>query len=229
MPLLFATAAFLSASLLFCVEPMIAKMVLPQFGGSPAVWNTCLVFFQLALLAGYIYAHAASQWLGAAEPGAGSFRPPRPADRGAADRRGNGRRGRGRPGLRLLGRLVVAAGLPFFVVATTAPLLQRWFAATGHPRAGRPLFPVRGQQRGQPAGAGRVRDADRAAPDPAGPVPALGRGLRRPRGTDDRLRPGAAESAEPRASRLWTASRSMRGSGGPGRRWRLPRRACCWA
>ena len=65
MPLLFSTVAFLGALLLFCAQPMIAKMVLPQFGGAPAVWNTCMVFFQAALLAGYGYAHASSGWLGA--------------------------------------------------------------------------------------------------------------------------------------------------------------------
>ena len=60
MRLLFMSAAFLGAFLLFCVQPMIAKMVLPRFGGSPAVWNTCMVFFQAALLAGYGIAHATS-------------------------------------------------------------------------------------------------------------------------------------------------------------------------
>ena len=55
---LFAATLFLSAGLLFLVEPMIAKMVLPRLGGSPSVWSTCLVFFQATLLFGYAYAHA---------------------------------------------------------------------------------------------------------------------------------------------------------------------------
>ena len=55
---------FVSATLLFWVEPMLAKMALPLLGGTPAVWNTCLVFFQAALLMGYLYAHAATKWLG---------------------------------------------------------------------------------------------------------------------------------------------------------------------
>jgi hypothetical protein len=55
---------FVSATLLFLVEPMLAKMVLPMLGGTPAVWNTCLVFFQAVLLAGYLYAYAATKWLG---------------------------------------------------------------------------------------------------------------------------------------------------------------------
>ena len=57
-PLLFAVAIFTSASLVFVVQPMVTKLVLPMLGGSPAVWNTAMVFFQTALLAGYGYAHA---------------------------------------------------------------------------------------------------------------------------------------------------------------------------
>src|SRR5208337_4031590 len=60
VPLLFAVTLFVSASLLFMVQPMVGKMVLPLLGGSPAVWNTCLVFFQAALLLGYLYAHLQS-------------------------------------------------------------------------------------------------------------------------------------------------------------------------
>src|SRR5260370_42117379 len=63
MPFLFASTFFVSASLMFLLEPMIAKMILPRFGGTPAVWNTCMVFFQAALLAGYGYAHLATKWL----------------------------------------------------------------------------------------------------------------------------------------------------------------------
>jgi hypothetical protein len=55
---------FVSAALLFFVQPLIAKMILPSLGGSPAVWNTCLVFFQVLLLAGYGYAHVSLNWLG---------------------------------------------------------------------------------------------------------------------------------------------------------------------
>src|SRR6266404_2247792 len=61
---LFSLTLCLGASLLFVVQPMIAKMVLPLLGGSPAVWNTCMVFFQGALLAGYAYAHAVNSYLG---------------------------------------------------------------------------------------------------------------------------------------------------------------------
>src|SRR4051812_1655121 len=65
MPIAYATTLFVGAALLFAVEPMIAKMVLPAFGGAPAVWTTCMVFFQAALLVGYAYAHATTAWLGA--------------------------------------------------------------------------------------------------------------------------------------------------------------------
>ena len=60
LPFLFAFTLFLSATLLFLVQPMIAKMILPSLGGTPAVWNTCMVFFQAMLLAGYAYVHAST-------------------------------------------------------------------------------------------------------------------------------------------------------------------------
>src|SRR5207249_4491019 len=61
---LFALTLFTSATLLFLVQPMIGKLLLPMLGGTPAVWNTCMVFFQALLLAGYAYAHATTAWLG---------------------------------------------------------------------------------------------------------------------------------------------------------------------
>ena len=61
---LYRVTALLSAALLFMAQPLFARLVLPLVGGAPAVWNTCQVFFQVALLAGYLYAHASSQWLG---------------------------------------------------------------------------------------------------------------------------------------------------------------------
>ena len=64
MRLLFAVTLLSSAALMFLVEPMVAKMILPLLGGSPNVWNTCVVFFQAALLAGYLYAHLLPRWLG---------------------------------------------------------------------------------------------------------------------------------------------------------------------
>jgi hypothetical protein len=60
---LFAATLFLSAALVFLVQPMFAKMALPLLGGAPAVWNTCMLFFQAALLGGYAYAHATTRFL----------------------------------------------------------------------------------------------------------------------------------------------------------------------
>ncbi|MFZ5449379.1 MAG: spermidine synthase [Thermodesulfobacteriota bacterium] len=142
MLVLFTLAIFISAMLLFVVEPMFGKMVLPLLGGSPAVWNTCLVFFQGALLAGYLYAHLAPKWLGVRRQAAfhvgllllvlftlpiGIFRgwtPPATAN----------------PVTWLLLLLMLSVGLPFFVVSTTAPLLQKWFAHTDHASAQDPYF-----------------------------------------------------------------------------------------
>src|SRR5881227_584950 len=64
MTLLFVVTLFLSALLLFWVQPLAGKMVLPLLGGTPAVWNTCMLFFQAVLLAGYGFAHASTRWLG---------------------------------------------------------------------------------------------------------------------------------------------------------------------
>ena len=64
MPAFFACTLFVGSALLFLIQPMIAKMLLPRLGGSPAVWNTCMLFFQALLLAGYAYAQAISTRLG---------------------------------------------------------------------------------------------------------------------------------------------------------------------
>src|SRR5262249_8462145 len=65
MLLVFALTLFTSATLLFMVAPLVGKMILPLLGGTPAVWNTCMVFFQAVLLLGYLYAHLSTTWLGA--------------------------------------------------------------------------------------------------------------------------------------------------------------------
>jgi hypothetical protein len=62
--LLYAATLFVGATLLFAVQPMVGKMILPLLGGTPAVWSTCMAFFQAALLGGYAYAHATTAWLG---------------------------------------------------------------------------------------------------------------------------------------------------------------------
>jgi hypothetical protein len=139
---LFGAAIFVGAALVFLVQPMVAKMVLPLFGGSPNVWNTSMVFFQAALLVGYGYAHLSIRVLGvrrqlflhvallalpfAALPIAlPAFAAP-PVGSPTA--------------LWLLGVLLVAAGAPYTAVTTASPVLQRWFASTDHPAARDPYF-----------------------------------------------------------------------------------------
>ena len=121
---------FLSAFLLFQVQPLIGKMILPWFGGSAAVWTTCMLFFQLVLLLGYFYSHWVTRFLTPSRQGLvhGSLLlisllliPISPSlgwkPTGAED-----------PTLRILGLLTVSIGLPYFVLSTTGPLLQAWFA-----------------------------------------------------------------------------------------------------
>jgi hypothetical protein len=141
LPVLTA-AIFLSAALLFAVQPMFTKMVLPRLGGAPQVWSVAMVFFQAALLAGYGYAHLMTRFA----PGgksvivhlavmvAAAFTLPlsiasgwnRPPESGEA--------------FWLLGLFAVSIGLPFFALAANSPLLQAWFARTDHPSAKDPYF-----------------------------------------------------------------------------------------
>ena len=139
---LFGATLFLSAFLLFLLEPMIAKMVLPVLGGTPMVWNTCVLFFQVILLSGYAYAHGASSLFSAKRhalvyavilalpvvvlPFAlrGASEPPTEAN----------------PIPWLLGVLLRSVGLPFFALSTSASLLQKLFSKTGHSAARDPYF-----------------------------------------------------------------------------------------
>ncbi|MBM4068187.1 MAG: MFS transporter [Planctomycetes bacterium] len=142
---LYALTLFVSAFLLFLVQPMIGKMILPRLGGTPQVWNTCVVFFQMALLAGYAYTHLATTRLTLKRQllvhallllvpmavllpvgpfNITGFEPPPGAN----------------PIFYTLYFLMLVVGLPFFVVSTSAPLLQRWFASTGHAAAKDPYF-----------------------------------------------------------------------------------------
>jgi hypothetical protein len=142
VPLLFSTALFLSAFLLFTAELMVGKMVLPALGGGPMVWNTCMVFFQSVLLAGYVYSHGAAKLLGARRHAlvyaALLVLPfivlPFSTEIAAAPP------SLGNPVGWLLALLVVAIGLPFFVLSTSAVTLQHWFAATEGPSAEDPYF-----------------------------------------------------------------------------------------
>jgi hypothetical protein len=141
LSLLFTLTLFLSAALLFLVQPLVARLVLPLLGGTPAVWNTCMVFFQAVLLAGYAYAHAAPRWLGPRrQPFLHLLLLPLPFLVLPLALPANATPPAAVPVFWLLGLLFVVAGLPFFVVSTSAPLLQRWFSETGHPAARDPYF-----------------------------------------------------------------------------------------
>jgi hypothetical protein len=138
----FAATLLLSAMLLFLVEPMFAKMALPLLGGTAAVWNTCMVFFQAGLLAGYSYAHATTQRLGARRQAglqvlvvglAFLALPIRIPANWSSPLQHN-------PAVWLLTLLVVSVGLPFFTLSTMAPSLQLWFANTGSPHSNDPYF-----------------------------------------------------------------------------------------
>src|SRR5437660_4649126 len=121
---------------------MIGKLLLPMLRGTPAVWNTCMVFFQALLLAGYLYAHATTTWLGVRRQAllhlAVLLLPF--LTLGLTVQRGLLDYGEGSPVPGLLLVLTLSVGLPFFAVSTSAPLLQKWFAGTGHPAARDPYF-----------------------------------------------------------------------------------------
>jgi len=142
MVLYFIATVFLSATLLFSVQPMVAKTLLPVFGGSSSVWTTCMLFYQTVLLLGYLYAHFVMkrvsrrmQLLGhvamlivalvagymfdtpEAPPNASTFPVPW-----------------------LILQLALVSGLPFFMISSAGPLVQGWFARTGHSRSHDPYF-----------------------------------------------------------------------------------------
>jgi SAM-dependent methyltransferase len=140
--LLFAPTIFLSASLLFWFEPMIGKMMLPLLGGAASVWITCLLFFQLMLLAGYGYAHALERYANVRAQilihavlmlSAVIFLPVHFATRPDASASSH-------PTLWLLGMLIRFVGVPFCLVSTTAPLLQNWLSKTATASARDPYF-----------------------------------------------------------------------------------------
>lgn len=142
MLFLFSITLFVSATLLFWIQPMFGKMVLPTLGSSPSVWNTCMVFFQASLLLGYVYAHVSTTFLGVKKQALlhlgliflpllvlpvsilNSCNPP--TDENPI------------PWLLLL--MSASVGLPFFMISCNAPMLQKWFSATSHKEAGDPYF-----------------------------------------------------------------------------------------
>jgi len=139
----FAATILLGAFLLFAAEPMVAKLLLPTFGGAAEVWNTCLFVFQVLLLAGYAYAHLIREKLGrrariavhVALVFAGLAALPVAVPH-AAGSLGSG----ATPVLRLLAVVVGTIGIPFFIVSTTGPVLQSWFAEVGHKQSKDPYF-----------------------------------------------------------------------------------------
>lgn len=130
LSLLFACAVFLSAFLLFQVQPLIGKAILPWFGGTPGVWTTCMLFFQMLLCGGYLYSHLLTQRIPVRRQGVvhamvlvGSLVVLNvlPDDSWKPD-------GSEPPALRILLLLLSTVGLPYFVLSTTGPLLLRWFS-----------------------------------------------------------------------------------------------------
>ena len=132
----------MSAALLFVVQPMFTKMVLPRLGGAPSVWSVAIVFFQAALLAGYGYAHLLTRFA----PGrtsvvihlavmvAACFALPLSIATGWGEPPAVGE------AFWLIGLFTVSIGLPFFALSANGPLLQAWFARTDHPAAKDPYF-----------------------------------------------------------------------------------------
>ncbi len=139
---LYCLALFLGAFLLFAIEPMFTKMILPLLGGTPAVWNTAVMFFQAMLLGGYLYAHLLSrlprvQWqvlVHVSVLAIGLLL--LPVHLAWSDASSSG----AHPVAWLIALLTFSIGLPFFAVSATAPLLQRWFSRSGHAHASDPYF-----------------------------------------------------------------------------------------
>src|SRR5205807_10463744 len=129
--LFYAITIFLSAFLPCEVQPVIAKMILPWFGGSSAVWSTCMLFFQVVLLLGYLYAHLLNKLAPrrqalihiVALAASLAVLPiiPNPSWKTT---------GLEHPSLTILALLGITVGLPYFLLSSTSPLLQAWYART---------------------------------------------------------------------------------------------------
>ena len=142
MLVVYTAAIFVSALLLFSVQPLFTKMVLPRLGGSPAVWSVAMVFFQSLLLGGYAYAHYLMQLKNRMWPVAihlvllvvALLTLPLSIAGGWGEPPTSGY------AFWLLGLFAVSIGLPFFALAANNPLLQAWFVRTGHPNGPDPYF-----------------------------------------------------------------------------------------
>ena len=145
----FTAVIFCAAGLLFLVEPMVTKLLLPLAGGTPAVWTTSVLFFQVVLLLGYTYAHLVARLGLRAQLGvhllvlaAAAFVLPISLPAGWTPP------GAGGLVYWLLAVLAVAVGLPFFSLSSASPLLQHWFSRTGHRQAPDPYFLYRASNAG---------------------------------------------------------------------------------
>ena len=135
----YTAAVFLSAFLLFLVQPLFGKMVLPLLGGSPAVWNTCMLFFQAALLGGYLYAHVTSSRLTVRRQATVHLAALALAALALpVSLRSAAPEGGAAPIPWLLGVMAITVGAPFLVLSGTGPILQRWFSRSGHAQAADP-------------------------------------------------------------------------------------------
>ena len=141
LAVLFTVTSFFGAALLFTVQPLVARLLLPSYGGSATVWSTSSLFFQVLLLVGYLYSHWSTRslgrrrqpWLHLAVLAVPLVVLPVALPASAAP-------GDQSPVLWLLRTLTLMIGLPFVVLATTGPLLQRWYSWSGGPRADDPYF-----------------------------------------------------------------------------------------
>lgn len=142
MVAVYALTSILSAFLVFFIQPVVAKIALPTLGGTPVVWNGCMLFFQAALLGGYLYANVLSNRVRlqfqpfihiALLLSAVLVFPMQFAGVGDVDPATQ-------PMRWLMGMLLFSVGVPFFVISATAPLLQRWFSHTNHRDAANPYF-----------------------------------------------------------------------------------------
>lgn len=133
----FAFSIFAGAFLLFAVQPLVGKYILPWFGGGPGVWTTCLLFFQTALLGGYLYAHLIATWLSPRRQAlwhlgllavALLLLPIVPGEHWKPQ-------GHENPTWRILVLLTASVGLPYFVLSATGPLMQQWFSLTNPGRS----------------------------------------------------------------------------------------------
>ncbi len=245
-PLIYAATTFVSALLLFGVQPMFTKMVLPALGGSPGVWSVAMVFFQALLLAGYFYAHLSARWLKPAQAlalhlllclAAFATLPLSVSSAfGAPPEDGQS--------LWLIAVFAVSVGLPFFVLSASAPLLQSWFARTapaanpyglyvasnlgsfaallGYPLLIEPLLPLKAQATAWMASFALLAAGSRpAAPSCCGAPRRSTRPRSRPQGrrrTGAARRNGSGSPPSPPASSSPSPPISRRTS---------PRRPCC--